>query len=124
MEVYMKSRQLIAAVAALSAMASVGSVFAADSSVTLRDGQDNQTTSSTKAREQVRDELSQARTQGLLTQPEWAYPTMSEMDIGARGSAGARHSVRSRDEVRSELKEYLSTHNGQPMDYDREIYGH
>lgn len=120
----MNSRQLIAAVAALSAMAGMGSVLAADSSTTARDGKDNPTASSVKDRSQVRDELSQARTQGLLAQPEWAYPVIPEADIGARGSAGSRHSVRSRDEVRNELKDYLNSHNGQPMDYDREIYGH
>ena len=120
----MKIRQLIAAVAALTAMAGTGSVLAADSSTTVRDGQDSGSASSVKDRAQVRDELSQARTQGLLTQPEWAYPVIPEVDIGARGSAGARHSVRSRDEVRNELKDYLNSHNGQPMDYDREIYSY
>ena len=120
----MTSRQLIAAVAALSAMAGASSVLAADTSTTMRDGQDNLTAPQVKDRAQVRDELSQARSQGLLTQPEWAYPVIPDADIGARGSAGSRHSVRSREEVRNELKDYLNSHNGQPMDYDREIYGH
>ena len=120
----MKIRQLIAAAAALSAMVGAGSVLAADSSTTARDGQDNQFASSVKDRGQVRDELSQARTEGLLTQAEWAYPVIPDVDIGARGSAGSRHSVRSRDDVRNDLKDYLNAHNGQPMDYDREIYGH
>jgi len=44
--------------------------------------------------------------------------------LALRGSAGSRHSVRSRDDVRNDLKDYLNAHNGQPMDYDREIYGH
>ena len=120
----MNSRQLIAAVAALSAMAGAGSVWAADSSTTAREGAGNQTASSVTERQQARDERSPARTQDLLTQPEWAYPVIPEVDIGARGSAGSRHAVRSRDEVRTELKEYLNSHNGQPMDYDREIYSY
>jgi hypothetical protein len=120
----MKIRQLIAAVATLTALAGTAPVLAVDSSAAAREAQDNRTASSVKDRDQVRDELSQARNQGLLTQPEWAYPVIPDADIGARGSAGSRHSVRSRDEVRNELNDYLNAHNGQPMDYDREIYGH
>lgn len=110
----MKSRQLIVAVAVFAA---AGSVFAGD--VAPFGEQDHFV--STKTREQVRDELSQARAQGLLIQGDyWEGQTSGAPSIGARGPAGARASVRTREEVRTELKEYLKTNKNSPPDYTGE----
>ena len=103
----MKSRQLIGAVIALSAIATVGSALAehpypVDGSVAV----------STKTRAEVRAELEQARSDGLLMHSgersfiyEWARPGWIRPDVGVMGVAGSRYSGRSREEVKTELEQ-------------------
>ena len=100
----MKTRVLIAAAIALSAMATVGSTFADRPS-------DEPVAVSTKSRAEVRAELDQARAEGLLMNTgegtysdEWARS-------GAHGVAGSRYSGRTREEVKSEAMEYMKTHD-------------
>ncbi|MFC3107733.1 DUF4148 domain-containing protein [Undibacterium arcticum] len=96
----MKIRHLIAAVIALSAVATVGSTFAERYS-------DEPVAVSTKTRAEVQAELAQARAEGLLMNPgEGAYPDeLTGPNIGARGVAGSRYSGRTRAEVRAELEQ-------------------
>lgn len=96
----MKTRSLIAAVIALSAIATVGPTFADRPS-------DEPIASSTKSRAEVRAELDQARKDGLLMHSgergyydEWARP-------GAHGVAGSRFSGLTREEVRAEAIEHM-----------------
>ena len=107
----MKTRQLIAAVIALSAIATVGSTFADSPS-------DIPTAVSTKTRAEVRSELEQARAAGLLMMQgdrpyinEWARP-----DMGAMGVAGSRYSGRTREEVRAEAIEFTKNYKFHPED--------
>lgn len=97
----MRTRQFIAVVAVLSA----GSVFAGDADIPGYG--DSSGFMSTKTRAEVRADLEQARAQGLLNQNDAAYPISVESEVGARGPAGARASVRTgktRAEVRKELE--------------------
>lgn len=99
----MKKNHMIATFAILAA---AGSVFADD---TNRDEYfSNSGFTSTMTRVQVRGELEQARTQGLMNQGEEV--TFGAPNIGARGSAGARPSVsgKTRAQVRTELEEARS----------------
>jgi hypothetical protein len=112
----MKTRLLIAAVIALSAIATVGSTFA--ESIYPPEGS---AAVSTKTRAEVKAELEQARKDGLLMNSgeggyinEWTRPT-----IGAQGVAGSRYSGRTREEVKAEAIEV--TKNNKPgMD---DMYG-
>lgn len=88
----------LAMLAASQAYADVGILDGADS---FRDFQ------STKSRAEVRSELKDNRTQ--------AYPVTDgtgfrDLNIGAHGVAGSRYSTRTRDEVKSELREYKQMH--------------
>lgn len=96
----MKTRPLIAAVIALSAIAFVGPTFADRAS-------EEPVASSTKSRAEVRAELEQARKDGLLMHfgdgryiDEWSRP-------GAHGVAGSRYSGLTREEVRAEAIEHM-----------------
>lgn len=105
LEADMKTRQLIAAVIAFSAIAAVGSTFADSPS-------DGQVARSTKTRAEVRAELEQANAEGRymnfgarvyiydFARPEWIRPKMD-----ARRVDGARHSGPTRDEARAELEQ-------------------
>lgn len=106
----MKTRQLIAAVIALSAIATVGSTFADSSS-------EGPVAVSTKTRAEVRAELEQARAAGLLPteygyEDEWRRPHKE----GAMGVAGSRYTGRTREEVRAEAIEYLKNYKINPDD--------
>lgn len=99
----MKTRALMAAAIALSAMATAGSTFA-DHSYS-----DEPLPVSTKSRAEVRADLDRARAEGLIMDSErgysneWARP-------GASGVAGSRYSGRTREEVKAETKEYMKNY--------------
>ncbi len=101
----MKTRLLMAAVIALSGIATVGTTFADSPS-------GEPTAISTKTRAEVKAELEQARSEGLLMnsgehgfRDEW-----SGSKTGAMGVAGSRYSSRTREEVRAEAIDHLKTH--------------
>ena len=96
----MKTRALMAAAIALSAMATAGSTFAD------RPYPDEPLPVSTKSRAEVRAELDRARAEGLIMDSErgeWARP-------GASGVTGSRYSGRTREEVKAETKEYMKNY--------------
>ena len=108
----MKTRLLIAAAIALSAITTVGSAFA--------DRPDEEPAAvSTKTRAEVRAELEQARAEGLLMhsgehdglRAEWGRSGM-----GAAGVAGSRYSGRTREEVKAEAIEFTKNYKFHPED--------
>lgn len=115
----MKNRLLIAAVIALSAAATVGSVFAE------RPYPDEPAAVSTKTRAEVQAELEQAIKDGsLINSGEGGYSVSVESvrrDIGegAHGVAGSRYSGRTREEVKAELEQ--ARRDGSLMNSD-ELY--
>ncbi|NMM25877.1 MAG: DUF4148 domain-containing protein [Glaciimonas sp.] len=99
----MKSRQWIAAVIAVSGIATVGSAIA---DYTGRF--DGPVATSSKSRAEVRSELEQARAAGWSimqgdtdAKREWTRPNMD-----AHGVAGSRYSGRTRAEIRAEAIEH------------------
>lgn len=105
----MKTRQLIAAVFALSAIATVGSTFADRPS-------DGAAAMSAKTRAEVQAEFEKARAEGLLMNSgergyynEWSRP-------GAQGVAGSRYSARTREEVKAEAIEHVKNYKFHPED--------
>jgi hypothetical protein len=100
----MKTSQWITRLVACGAIAASGSVFA---DVGLIDGQsDFSGLHSTKSRAEVRDDLTAARSNGSLSNGDVETWSASDSNIGARGPAGSRYSMRTRDDVRSDLTEY------------------
>ena len=94
----MKTRHLIAAVIALSAISVGGSAFADRPS-------DEPIAVSTKTRAEVRAELEQARAEGKLLSDYGYRDEMRRGEMGAAGVAGSRYSGRTREEVRAELEQ-------------------
>jgi hypothetical protein len=54
--------------------------------------------------------LAAARTNGLLSNGDVETWSASDSNIGARGPAASRYSMRTREEVRGELAEHQRTH--------------
>lgn len=96
----MKTTHVIATFAIL---ATAGSAFA--NSIAAGEYVDHSGFVSTKTRAQVREELQQARPNGLLAQGE--NVTFEQPNIGARGPAGARPSIaaKTRAQVTTELEQ-------------------
>lgn len=104
LEQIMRKIQAITSVAILSV---AGSVFAGD--LATSEYVDNSGFVSTKTRSQVRGELEQARSEGLMNQQS-EYVQFEQSNIGPRGPAGSRTSTaemsgKTRVQVRSELEE-------------------
>lgn len=101
----MKTRLLIAAVIAVSGLATVGTSFADRP-------YDEPAAVSTKTREEVKAELEQARSEGLLMNSgeRGYYNESTGSSVGAMGVAGSRYSGRTREEVRAEAIEHLKTY--------------
>ena len=99
----MKTRLLIAAVIALSAITTVGSAFADRPT-------EDPIAVSTKTRAEVRAELEQARASGMLMSDRLYGGEWTRRDMGAAGVAGSRYSSRTREEVKAETTEYLKNH--------------
>ncbi len=104
----MKSRQWIAAVIAVSGIATMG-LAVADASSRF----DAPVASSSKTRAEVLTELNQARADGLL-KTHGDRDDLSILELtrtGAAGVAGSRFSGRTRAEVRAEAIEHMKTYN-------------
>lgn len=101
----MKTRLLIAAVIALSGIATVGTTFADSPS-------EGPAAMSTKSRAEVRAELEQARSEGLLMNSgeRGYYDEWNRSAIGAAGVEGSRYSGRTREEVKAEAIEHLKNY--------------
>jgi hypothetical protein len=108
LEVEMKTRHLIGSLAALAAITAAGSALA--DLPGIRDGADQFSGfKSNTTRADVQDELRRARADGLAATTRIDG---DESDIGAHGVAGSRYSsMRTRDDVRSELKDQSWSHS-------------
>ena len=94
----MKTRHLIAAVIALSAITTVGSAFADRPT-------EDPIAVSTKTRAEVRAELEQARAEGKLLSDYGYRDEMRRGEMsGAAGVAGSRYSGLTREEVKAEVE--------------------
>ena len=100
----MKTRHLIAAMIALSAITVGGSTFADRPT-------DDPIAVSGKTRSEVRAEFEKARADGsLMNSGEYGYKS----ERGAAGVAGSRYSGLTREEVKAEAIEHMKTYKFNP----------
>lgn len=100
----MKTKTLMAAVIALSAMASASSAFADHAYP------DDPIPVSTKSRAEVRSDMDRARAEGAMMNSEQGYLNEGTR-AGASGVAGSRYSTLTREEVKAETKAYMKSYD-------------
>lgn len=105
----MKTFQSITRLVAGAAIAVSGSAFA---EVGMLDGADTfKDFKSTKSRAEVRGELDAPAYRGSLTDGNSEFSSQGrDANIGARGPAGSRYSVRTREEIQADLADDRRMH--------------
>jgi len=112
MEMEMRPGKLIRTLTALGTLTAAGSAFAAAGYSHPTEGW----VSSNKSRAEVQDELRIAKSRGLTS---ISMRDGDDSNIGARGPAGSRYSMRTREEVQSELRD---SRNNRSPDITKDLY--